>query len=382
MLWFLAMFVFTIICLEIFARIYIGKILEKSLDPKFRFSSYRVYEHVPGFHEGKDGKDWIVINNQGFRRSTDVSVEKPANTYRIFLLGGSAAHGISSAPPYPIKHIYQHETIDAYLEKLLQSNFPNKKIEVINAAVTGYQTFQHHAYLTSELLNYNPDFIIFFDGANDHYVNNPKFDPYRDFLYQFWKTRLQEPSIGGVIDYFTLYLSQYSALAKGYFYYLLPRDADAKRRASNMVISEYGSEKELIENHKKAANKQFLRSIRNNLSLLKDYDVSALVCLQPMLPFRDTTLLSKEELSFNKKEPLKKAVYPFVTEEVKNLTHQYGYDYLDLNPVFNDQKYTHQQLLIDYCHLSAKGSEVSAQAIFEVIKTKINLRMEDNSLIK
>ncbi len=370
-LWLLAMSVFTLVCLEIFARIYIGSILEKSFDPKFRFSSYRVYEHVPGFHEGKNGKDWIVINNQGFRRTSDVSLEKPQNTYRIFLLGGSAAHGISSAPPYPIKHIYPNETIDFYLESLLKKQYPEKTFEVINAAVTGYQTFQHHAYLASELLQYNPDLIIFFDGINDHFTNNPEFDTYKNFRYQFWKPRLQEPTLSYLFDYFALYLSQYSALAKGYFYYRLPNDAIANDRKIDF-IAPYKTEAELFSDHKKAAEKQFLRAIKNNLSLLKQYHVDALLCFQPILSLRDSILLSPAEKSFNRAEPMKKSLYPLINEELKKVSTQYQCPYIDFNPVFNQETYRSQQLFIDYCHLSPKGAEVSAYAIFELLKDKLD----------
>ena len=111
---------FLLICLEIFGRFYLTKVLQKSTDKKFRFNSYRIYEHVPGFKEGDGKRNWIEINSQGFRCSTETSIVKPKNTFRIFFLGGSAAHGISSSPPYPVVHIYPNETVDAYLEKLLK----------------------------------------------------------------------------------------------------------------------------------------------------------------------------------------------------------------------------------------------------------------------
>ena len=51
--------VFTLGCVEIGARYYLGHVLQKASDNKFRFNHYRVYEHVPGFHEG-DGKAALV----------------------------------------------------------------------------------------------------------------------------------------------------------------------------------------------------------------------------------------------------------------------------------------------------------------------------------
>src|SRR6266513_576463 len=95
--YFLYLFVFTLIALEIFGRVYQSKVLHISSKPRFRFNSYRIYEHVPGFHEGDGKKDWIIINRQGFRRAADVTKEKQQDTFRVFLMGGSAAHGVSSA---------------------------------------------------------------------------------------------------------------------------------------------------------------------------------------------------------------------------------------------------------------------------------------------
>src|SRR4029434_2947591 len=97
---------------------------------------------------------------QGFRRRSEVEKKKPAGVYRIFLLGGSAAHGVSSAPPFPVRHLSDTETIDAALERELNTNNDTLRFEVINAAVTGYQLFQHTAYLQSELLDYDPDMVI------------------------------------------------------------------------------------------------------------------------------------------------------------------------------------------------------------------------------
>ncbi len=150
--YFLYLFVFTLITLEIFGRVYYSKVLHKSSEHMFRFNSYRIYEHVPGFHEGDGKKDWIIINRQGFRRAADVTKEKQQDTFRVFLMGGSAAHGQGN----PLVHIYQDQTIDAYLERKLKQLHPDHNIEIINAAVRGYQVFQHTTYILSELLDYHP----------------------------------------------------------------------------------------------------------------------------------------------------------------------------------------------------------------------------------
>jgi hypothetical protein len=370
LLYALFLLVFLIICLEIFGRIYLGVILQKSSKPKFQFSYNRIYEHIPGFREGDGKRDWIVINNQGFRRTEDVSKTKPSNTVRIFLLGGSAAHGISSAAPYPIVHIYPDETIDAWLEKFLKPRYPEKKIEVINAAVTGYMVFQHTGYILSELLDYDPDIMIFFDGVNDHYFNDTTYHYYLQNRYQFWKPRLQKPTLGGLATYAMHWLSKYSGFARGYMAWKLNRDAQ-KNDAKRTVNRWYGGPEEIIKTHKKTAPVQFLRAVETNLSILKNNGIKALVCLQPMLVLRDSMLYSPEEKSFYAENPYARILYPTVLDELKDVTSRHEATFLDVNKPFNDPAYQYQQLFIDYCHLTPLGGRVAAQAMLPALDSLI-----------
>jgi hypothetical protein len=370
-LWLFSMFIFTIICLEIFGRLYLVHILHKSTEQKFRFNSYRIYEHVPGFKEGADDKNWIEINNQGFRRTEETTRFKPENTYRIFLLGGSAAHGISTAPPYPLVHIYPEQTIDYYLEKMLEKKYKGINFEVINAAVTGYKTHQHTSYILSELLDYNPDMMIFFDGANDHYVNNPTYNLYLDNEYQFWKERLQDPSLGGRFDYFMMWLSEGSAFARGYMSWKMSKDALPNENRSPMYIDEEKSLK--IIHHKIAAKNTFLRSVETNISILKNNNIACLITLQPMLVLRDEKLLSKEEKSWLHQDENVKTLYPIVVEELKELTSKHQVGFFDFNPAFNEKKDKSKQLFVDYCHLSPNGGKKVAESVFsEVEKMYLN----------
>ena len=85
------------------------------------------------------------------------------------------------AIPYKFKLIkFKHDTLyNCYLlEKKLKIQFPHHNVEIINAAVAGYHVFQHTQYILSELIDYEPDLIIFFDGINDHFINNPNYNSY------------------------------------------------------------------------------------------------------------------------------------------------------------------------------------------------------------
>lgn len=366
--------VFTLICLEIFGRIYLSVILKKSSNPKFQFDSYRIYSHVPGFKEGSEGKNWIEINDQGFRRKLEVKKEKKENTIRVFLLGGSAAHGISSAAPYPVRHIYPEETIDYYLEKRLKEKYPSLTIEVINAAVTGYQVFQHTSYIANELIAYDPDVIIFMDGANDHYIHNPNYTYQQSNPYQFWTNRLQNPSFGGLVDYIMLWTSKYSGFARGYFSWRLIEDAKSK----SLEIKPYQhiNDSSMLACHNRIASYGYLQSVQNNLDILNRYKVNSIVCLQPMLVLRDTTFLSDAEKKFLHQDKPCQLLYPQVVRQLQATTAHYKTPFIDLNPGFNNQKHKGEGLFIDYCHLSPLGGNVIAEAIFPTLDSLVNAKLK------
>ncbi|HYT44411.1 MAG TPA: SGNH/GDSL hydrolase family protein [Methylomirabilota bacterium] len=367
--YFLFLFVFILIALEIFGRVYLSKVLQKSSEQKFRFNSYRIYEHVPGFHEGDGKKDWIIINRQGFRRAADVTKKKQQNTFRVFLMGGSAAHGISSAAPYPLVHIDEDQTIDAYLERKLKQLHPDHNIEIINAAVTGYQVFQHTTYILSELLDYHPDMVIFFDGANDHYFNNPDYDYWGENRYQFWKSRLRAPSIGGWFDYFFLWLSRFSGFARGYYAWRLTNDPVTRSNHVRPVI-DYSDPDSAIAAHKIIARKSFLRAIETNINILKTNNIQPVICLQPMQVLRISSMYSIQEKSFYQDSLVNKNIqvlYPTVLKELTDLTGQYQVPFINMVIPFNDPAYKGKQLFIDYCHLSPLGAEVVADNLLQAV---------------
>jgi len=100
----------------------------------------------------------ININNEGFR-GPEIQREKPEDTYRIFMVGGSTTfgHGTTS----------DQTTIPTRLqEKFNQVNL-EKRVEVINAGVNGYNSNDEMNLVKNKLVHYDPDLVIVFDGSND-----------------------------------------------------------------------------------------------------------------------------------------------------------------------------------------------------------------------
>ncbi|MBL7965028.1 MAG: SGNH/GDSL hydrolase family protein [Flavobacteriales bacterium] len=365
--WWIGGVALTLLLVEGGARLHLRYVLEKSPANKFRFNPYRVYEHVPGFSEDdRDGQVRMAINGSGFRRAREVLHEKPEGVCRIFLMGGSAAHGTSSAAPYPIRHVRNEETVDACLERMLLEAMPERRFEVINAAVTGYQVFQHTAYLQSELLDMDPDLVIFLDGHNDHYTSDAGHRYMLDYRYQFWTARLQEPGPMAVLDLACMAMARHSAAFRGFMAWRMARDAERARERSDLATMD-GREEERLAAHRQRARDQFLRAVETNLYLLRRQDVKALVSLQPELVLREESMRSAEEVGFVRPDPAVLELYPLVAEELQAVCYAWNVPFIDMNPVFSSTRHKGAQLFIDYCHLTPAGGEVVAEALLPMV---------------
>ncbi|OGL46982.1 MAG: hypothetical protein A2W05_00990, partial [Candidatus Schekmanbacteria bacterium RBG_16_38_10] len=106
----------------------------------------------------------VAINTNSIGLRDREFGEKKQGVFRILVVGDSQTfgHGIEAEDTYP-----------KVLERLLAKNIPNKKIEVINAGVGGYCTFQEFQYLKESGFALEPDLVLvgFFIG-NDFGENN------------------------------------------------------------------------------------------------------------------------------------------------------------------------------------------------------------------
>ena len=106
---------------------------------------------VPGYHT-----DTVNVDSLGFRGS-GFEVPKPEGTYRIVVLGGSAAFGAG---------VPDGMTIPAYLEASLDADFPYR-VEVINAGVPGGTSFGERWRALNQLPEVGPDLVVVYSGYND-----------------------------------------------------------------------------------------------------------------------------------------------------------------------------------------------------------------------
>lgn len=109
-----------------------------------------IYEQKPNL-DRPFGHKRLVTNSMGMREEQEFSLEKPADTLRIVGVGDSGMWGWS---------LEQGEGYMEILERELNDQEDLPKVEVLNLAVPGYNTYQELQSLQAKGLQYQPDIVV------------------------------------------------------------------------------------------------------------------------------------------------------------------------------------------------------------------------------
>jgi Flp pilus assembly protein TadD len=85
-----------------------------------------------------------------------ISIKKSPDTFRVFVLGESAAFGTPDPAFGPARH----------LQVMLEERYPNKRIEIINAAMMGIDSYVLRR-IARECARFDPDLFIIYTGNNE-----------------------------------------------------------------------------------------------------------------------------------------------------------------------------------------------------------------------
>jgi lysophospholipase L1-like esterase len=156
----------TFFLLEIMARVWLNYlttpdqydryVLFTSLDPNeyaWTPHPYLGYYPNPNYRKGQ-----TFHNSLGYR-SDEFPLEKPSGVYRIVALGGSSTYDVT------IKD--NEKTFTAQLEKLLKDEYGYENVQVINAGVPGYNSWEILVNLEFRVLDLDPDLVIIYENTND-----------------------------------------------------------------------------------------------------------------------------------------------------------------------------------------------------------------------
>ncbi len=319
---------------------------------------------------------------QGFRRDTDVMLEKPANTIRIFFLGGSAAYGCEGLyseiePRYT--RLYNNQTIDHYLERKLNATFGSKHWEVINAAVIEYRLHQDLAELLSRLLRYRPDYLILMDGHNDVSAlatAGPHYDPYGQTPHMNEFHELANPqSLASLGAAGAAWLQNNSVIFRILEDHFRLRLTGVRRQtaARNQIVHSPVRFSDLTGEEKTRYQEGARQLETYHETVLQIQSVAALEGIKVIFALQPELILSRKPLTDSEKrlaEYHRKVSGSYVTyvyeqyepEIERSLAADKRLSFLSLLDVFDGFK---GQMFTDYCHLTPAGNSRVADRIFE-----------------
>lgn len=285
-------------------------IYQRSSNPYLR------YELVPNSKNPN-----ISINSAGFR-GREYSLARPANTFRVIMLGDSEIFS------YMLK---QSEMLTAQLEDLLnQRSGSGIRYEVLNFGVEGYCTLQELEMLKTKALKYNPDLIIL-----NYVLNDPE-----PGEYYFNKT----------------FLMRHSALVR-YFTYRIKKALIKRERRRLGIVNE-------LENYNYYHQPKYFQHVKNAIlemaDLAKERGRKLVVVIFP------TSSIAVKDFKQN---------YPYkhLHELVKSIDTP-DILFIDLIEEFNRLNLTPQDVSINYIydesHKNAAALKVAAEYIYQILKSQ------------
>jgi lysophospholipase L1-like esterase len=318
-----------------------------------------------------------------------VSVDKPPDTVRIFFLGGSVAYGGETLYPEIDDRwrIDNRQTIDHYLETRLNTTFPSKHWEVINASVKGYFLNQDLALFLSTVQRYKPDYLILLDGVNDMFamLRTPENDDAYSAAGLGEEFRaLTRPDALSLRMMTTTWLADNSALYRSIRESMAQRNRIRARRAvaarsEAHLHPDFASLTVDDQRHVGAATRRlgnYTHTVRQIHRLAALDGTQALFVLQPDVAVTRKPLTGVETRLFDYWSKLDgplyvygfQTLYPQLSAQLTSAAQTEGYRFLDLTAVFDR---TGVQTFTDYCHLTPAGNQMVADAIFDSLAASL-----------
>ncbi len=142
--------------------------LYSDIDPDdYQWSPHHYLNHypTPNYRRGL-----TFHNSLGFR-GQEFSKPKPAGVFRIVAVGGSTT--------YTVRVEDNNKTFTAQLEKILREEYGYEQVEVINAGVADYNSWETLINLEFRVLDLDPDLVVVYQGTNDVHARLVSPDAYR-----------------------------------------------------------------------------------------------------------------------------------------------------------------------------------------------------------
>ncbi|MFH1352743.1 MAG: SGNH/GDSL hydrolase family protein [bacterium] len=292
-------------------------------------------------NRGKAGRQ-LRMNSLGFR-GDDFKPQKPAGQFRIFLLGGSVVFNGST----------DDRTIAGFLQKKLRSEFPKYGVKVINGGRSSYVAGQTLAHLIFEVLNYDPDLVIVFQGNNDVY-GSIHGDRRPGYPHAFGKIE-ERVNTNPVI------LAASYILSKSYTKKLV-------RRIALDIYLKLGSKLQEKLN-KKEPNfpymDKYVQQTETFARIVSGLKIPAILSIQPSIYTKKNKSAEEEQIITGAAVEAMRKNYEYSLKKFKKFIWPKGVFFSDLSNVFDEINYT---MYWDNAHFFDDGNEIVADKFLNIIK--------------
>jgi lysophospholipase L1-like esterase len=126
---------------------------------------YLTYYPTPNYRKG------LTSHNSLGYRNDEFPLAKPSGVFRIAVIGGSST--------YDVRIEDNAKTFTAQLEKLLKTKYGYSNVQVINAGVPGYNSYEMLVNLEFRVIDLDPDLVIAYEGTNDVHTRFVEPDAFR-----------------------------------------------------------------------------------------------------------------------------------------------------------------------------------------------------------
>ncbi len=159
----LASIVITLLILELGARFYLARYGDERQKILYLYSRDEINEKqtlLQGLAYLNYGLSTAHdhVNSLGYR-GPEIALPKPADVYRIVAIGGSTTYGL-------FLDLWQL-AYPRQLEEMLQRDYGYDQVEVINAGVPQYSTWESAVNMLLRIPDLEPDLVIIYHGIND-----------------------------------------------------------------------------------------------------------------------------------------------------------------------------------------------------------------------
>jgi lysophospholipase L1-like esterase len=156
----------TFVLLEVVARVWLNYLATpQQYDRYVLYTSIKPadYAWTPhpylGYYPTPNYRKGLTSHNSLGYRNNEFPLKKPDGVYRIAVLGGSSTYDVAIED--------NAATFTAQLEKQLREQYGYKNVQVINAGVPGYNSWEMLVNLEFRVLDLDPDLVITYEGTND-----------------------------------------------------------------------------------------------------------------------------------------------------------------------------------------------------------------------